>query len=117
VSDTEDRIDSLDRLLKKLREVNSAKSSSGETTTATVDGARAFGGPVIGGNTYLVGEKGPELFTPSTGGRITPNKDLAANMMTVVFPFPDGSQGELVATQESAYDFYEKSERAKRRMS
>jgi hypothetical protein len=35
--------------------------------------ARANGGPVMSGTTYLVGEQGPELFTPSTSGNITPN--------------------------------------------
>jgi len=29
---------------------------------------RATGGPVVGGMTYLVGERGPEPFTPSTSG-------------------------------------------------
>lgn len=36
-------------------------------------GGRAAGGPVESGTTYLVGEKGPELFTPSTSGTIIPN--------------------------------------------
>jgi hypothetical protein len=36
-------------------------------------GARASGGPVSMGGSYLVGERGPELFTPSVGGRITSN--------------------------------------------
>jgi phage-related minor tail protein len=31
---------------------------------------RATGGPVSGGRPYLVGERGPELFVPSGGGRI-----------------------------------------------
>jgi hypothetical protein len=31
---------------------------------------RATGGPVSGGRAYLVGERGPELFVPSGGGRI-----------------------------------------------
>lgn len=31
---------------------------------------RATGGPVSGGRSYLVGERGPELFVPSSGGRI-----------------------------------------------
>ena len=35
--------------------------------------ARANGGPVMSGTTYLVGERGPELFTPSASGNITPN--------------------------------------------
>lgn len=42
-----------------------------------VSGARATGGGVDGGKTYLVGEKGPELFTvPGSGGQITSNANL-----------------------------------------
>lgn len=37
---------------------------------------RALGGPVMGGVPYMVGESGPELFTPSTTGSITRNGDL-----------------------------------------
>lgn len=43
---------------------------------AGISGARAMGGPVSAGGTYLVGEKGPELFTPSSAGSITPNSSL-----------------------------------------
>lgn len=39
-------------------------------------GARASGGPVAGGSTYLVGENGPEMFTPKTSGAIIPNHAL-----------------------------------------
>jgi len=38
-----------------------------------LDGARAAGGPVRAGGSYLVGEEGPEIFTPSQSGAITPN--------------------------------------------
>lgn len=31
---------------------------------------RMTGGPVTAGRSYVVGERGPELFVPSTGGRI-----------------------------------------------
>ena len=37
---------------------------------------RALGGPVMGGQSYIVGESGPELFTPSTTGSITRNNQL-----------------------------------------
>ncbi len=40
-------------------------------------GGRATGGPVTGGTTYLVGEKGPELFTPGSSGNIIPNNRLS----------------------------------------
>lgn len=39
---------------------------------------RALGGPVMGGTPYLVGENGPELFTPQGTGSITRNGDLSA---------------------------------------
>jgi TP901 family phage tail tape measure protein len=39
-------------------------------------GPRATGGPVTGRQTYLVGERGPELFTPSHSGRIIPNHQV-----------------------------------------
>lgn len=39
-------------------------------------GARASGGPVNRNKQYLVGENGPELFTPGENGKITSNKDM-----------------------------------------
>ena len=46
-------------------------------------GARAAGGPVEGGSTYLVGERGPELFTPGASGTITPNNAMGGANITV----------------------------------
>lgn len=43
-----------------------------------VVGARADGGPVAGGKTYLVGERGPELFTAQRSGSIVNHETLAA---------------------------------------
>jgi hypothetical protein len=40
-----------------------------------ISGARAGGGPVMAGSAYLVGERGPEIFMPSNGGRIVSNSD------------------------------------------
>lgn len=45
---------------------------------SSTDGARALGGGVFAGRTYQVNERGMELFTPSTNGRIIPNRDLFA---------------------------------------
>ncbi|MBO9560526.1 MAG: phage tail tape measure protein [Caulobacter sp.] len=39
---------------------------------ASFSGARADGGPVAAGGAYLVGERGPELFRPTSGGTIEP---------------------------------------------
>ena len=41
---------------------------------------RAAGGPVMGGSSYIVGERGPELFTPKGNGMITPNSALGGNI-------------------------------------
>ena len=49
-----------------------------------VAGARALGGPVMGGETYLVGERGPELFTPAGNGAITPGTGGAVRPQVVV---------------------------------
>lgn len=43
---------------------------------APVSGARALGGPVTGGQSYLVGERGPEIFTAARSGSIIPNNKI-----------------------------------------
>jgi hypothetical protein len=57
--------------------------SNSASTTSPARGARANGGPVMGGGTYLVGERGPELFTPGTSGNITPNHAMGGANITV----------------------------------
>lgn len=39
-------------------------------------GGKAVGGPVSAGTSYLVGENGPEFFTPGSSGMITPNNRI-----------------------------------------
>ena len=46
-------------------------------------GGKAAGGPVIGGTTYLVGERGPELFMPGRNGTIVPNGAMGGTNVTV----------------------------------
>lgn len=46
------------------------------TRNVTGPQAREHGGPVVAGQSYLVGEVGKELFTPSQNGTITPNDQL-----------------------------------------
>jgi SLT domain-containing protein len=45
---------------------------------------RALGGPVMGNKPYIVGERGPEVFTPATSGSITPNNQLTGGGSTNV---------------------------------
>ena len=37
---------------------------------------KANGGPVRGGQPYMVGERGPELFVPSSNGGVMRNEDM-----------------------------------------
>jgi tape measure domain-containing protein len=41
---------------------------------------RAVGGPVTSQQPYMVGERGPELFVPGTGGSVVSNGDLRSAM-------------------------------------
>ncbi|WP_336814913.1 hypothetical protein [Bosea sp. MMO-172] len=48
----------------------------GAPSSVDLAGARASGGPVSAGKTYLVGERGPELFRAPASGEIVPNHKL-----------------------------------------
>ncbi len=55
---------------------------------------KADGGPVKGGNSYIVGERGPELFSPGVSGMITPNHALGGSTNVVVNVDASGSNVE-----------------------
>ncbi len=69
----------------------------GGSVTGGILGALGFaanGGPVTGGKPYIVGEKGPELFTPGVSGNITPNHALGGSTNVVVNVDASGSAVE-----------------------
>ena len=51
-------------------------ASAGIIAGTAIAGGRALGGQVRGGESYLVGERGPELLTMGTSGRVTSNDAL-----------------------------------------
>jgi TP901 family phage tail tape measure protein len=57
--------------------------SSIKATQLTFAGGKAAGGSVSPGSTFLVGEKGPELFAPSQSGTIIPNHKLGGGSSPV----------------------------------
>jgi hypothetical protein len=57
-------------------------------------GGRALGGSVKAGTSYLVGEKGPEVFTPTTGGNITPNSSVGGGNNINVYVTNSGTRTE-----------------------
>jgi len=48
-----------------------------------LSGARASGGTVTGGNAYMVGEQGAEVFVPNKTGTIVPNDQIGGSGTTV----------------------------------
>ena len=54
----------------------------------------ANGGSAKGGKSYLVGERGPELFTPGVSGMVTPNHALGGSTNIVVNVDASGSSVE-----------------------
>lgn len=59
---------------------------------------RQLGGPVMGNTPYMVGENGPELFTPNTTGSITRNGDLGGGGGAVTVNF------SIVANDTQGFD-------------
>ena len=55
---------------------------------------RAAGGPVKGGGSYIVGERGPEMFSPGVSGTITPNHALGGSTTVIVNVDATGSNVE-----------------------
>jgi hypothetical protein len=60
-------------LMKSLTAAGGGGGFFGSILNGLIGGARATGGPVTAGSSYLVGEEGPEWFTPGSSGHITPN--------------------------------------------
>jgi tape measure domain-containing protein len=50
--------------------------SGGFTNFLSFGGPRATGGPVSSSKAYMVGERGPEMFVPSTAGKIVPSREM-----------------------------------------
>ena len=66
--------------------------------TAPFGGARANGGPVAPGQSFLVGERGPELFTPGASGGVHP---LGAAGVTVNISLPGVSDVQSFRQSET----------------
>jgi hypothetical protein len=95
-----------ERIAAAARETASALAELGIDTTPAylapglepLAGRNADGGPVAAGRTYLVGEQGPELFTPNQSGGIVPNSMLGGGgrNVTINVNSPIGRPDEVV---------------------
>jgi hypothetical protein len=74
---------------------------------AVPSGARAAGGPVTAGETYLVGERGPEMVTFGRSGHVTPNHAMGGQPIVVnvdgreLFRIMDQRMGKRLAMSSS----------------
>jgi tape measure domain-containing protein len=59
-----------------LKAIQAALGVAGVDVTTFFGGGKAAGGPVKSDRSYLVGEKGPEIFQPNTNGNIVPNNKI-----------------------------------------
>ena len=69
-----------------------------------IGGKRAAGGPVTGGQQYMVGERGPELFVPNQSGSIVPNGAMGGINITIQAGALMGNQNEARQFARSIYD-------------
>jgi uncharacterized phage infection (PIP) family protein YhgE len=82
-------VDTLRRMVAEIAATQILKASgiTGflEGVIGGLFGRRALGGPVSAGQSYLVGERGPELFTPNASGAITANSALGGRTYAPVY--------------------------------
>jgi len=69
----------------------------------------AAGGPVAGGRPYLIGERGPELFVPGSGGNIVPNNAMGGNTYSITV---QAGVGDPRAIGQSIVEYVRKFEQA-----
>ena len=71
-------------------------------STAALAGARAGGGPVDAGKTYLVGERGPELLRMGQGsGSVVPNAAMGGGPINITVVNQTGQAASASATRKS----------------
>ncbi|MBR9807452.1 MAG: hypothetical protein GYB49_09545 [Alphaproteobacteria bacterium] len=68
------------KVFTSVQAMTSVLTALASLRNVQLSGAREMGGPVYQGGTYLVGERGPELFTPGSSGQITSNANLQKAM-------------------------------------
>ena len=65
---------------------------------------KAAGGPVSPSQSYIVGERGPEIFSPNTSGQITPNDKISTAPNVQVNVIDNTSEKKEVSQDEPKFD-------------
>ena len=105
----------LNKLKRKLIEVAIQRAISGLNIGGSIgdflkDVFKAEGGPVNRGRSYIVGERGPEMFVPNTSGTIVPNNSLAmggGGVTNVITVNVDSSSSDVQSNDGQANQFGE----------
>ncbi len=98
-----DLIKEMLRLMVRNAIINPFLSSLGTALKIPlISGARAGGGPVHGGGSFLIGEDGPELFTPKVSGNITSNQSLGKAVKASKMAANDG-RGSITVIQHNDF--------------
>ncbi len=84
---------------------NSGINLNDTSSGGLLAGARADGGPVSRGSSYLVGERGPELFTPGASGMITPNHALGGAAGAPIQFVLNNNTGQQVKARDGGSSF------------
>jgi hypothetical protein len=79
----DDMIDKVKAFIKLVKD-NPLVQGIGNIIDKVFGGFMASGGAVTSGTSYIVGEQGPELFTPGRNGTITPNHALGGGGGSVI---------------------------------
>jgi hypothetical protein len=69
----------------------------------------AAGGSVMGGRPIIVGERGPELFVPGSGGNVVPNNQMGGNTYQITV---QAGVGDPRAIGQSIVEYVKKFEQA-----
>jgi hypothetical protein len=92
--------------LNRMENMFSAYARAGVPVHGGLIPQLAAGGPVTAGRAYMVGERGPELFTPTTSGTISPNGatggSVTVNVAGLLLTDDPAARSQLAAMIEAA---------------
>lgn len=77
-------IEKVVNLMQRAKDMASKVGGGISSAVSAIIPGRAAGGPVSGGSSYLVGEKGPEIFSPKVNGDIIPNRQLSGGRNIII---------------------------------
>lgn len=99
-----DKIQAAIDIVDRARGIVVGSTAITDQAVAALPG-RASGGPVTRGRTYLVGERGPEIFTARESGVIIPNGRAGSKSLTINNYYPASTDLVLAAArrQERLY--------------